>query len=133
MSLIKSNREREIPVSIITREKLSGSTSGMPVKIAATATPGTTIHTAVASTTNQWDEVYVWVTNTSASVVNLTIEYGGVTDPDNLISKTLPIPSNSPPMPILTGQILQNALLVKMFASVANVLLATGYINRITN
>lgn len=112
------------------REKLSGSTNGKSVKVAATATAGTTIHTAQSGTTG-WDEVYAWVTNTSASAVNLTIEFGGVTDPDNLIVKTLSIPANSPPIPILTGQIIQNSLVVGAFASVANVLLMTGYINRI--
>jgi hypothetical protein len=112
------------------REKLSGSTNGKSVKSGATATAGTTVHTAVAGTTS-WDEIYVWITNTSASAVDLTIEFGGVTDPDNLIVKTLSIPAKSPPMPVLTGQMLQNGLVVGMFASTANVLLATGYVNRI--
>lgn len=112
------------------REKLSGSTNGKSIKIAATATAGTTIHTAIAGTTS-WDEVYVWITNTDSSARTLTIEYGGVTDPDNLVVKTLSIPANSPPIPILTGQILQNGLVIGMFASAANVLLATGYVNRI--
>lgn len=112
------------------REKLSGSTNGKSIKIAATATAGTTVHTAQSGTAG-WDEIYCWISNTSASAVNLTIEFGGVTDPDNLIVKTLSIPANSPPIPVLTGQMLQNSLVVGMFASTANVLLATGYVNRI--
>ncbi|HEY1191392.1 MAG TPA: hypothetical protein VGE74_27405, partial [Gemmata sp.] len=80
------------------REKLSGSTNGKPIKVAATATAGTTIHTAQSGATG-WDEIYCWVTNTSASAVNLTIEFGGTTDPDNLIVKQLSIPANSPPIP----------------------------------
>ena len=117
-------------MATFSREKLSGSTNGKSVKIAATATPGTTVHTAVAGTTS-WDEIYVWITNTSANAVALTIEFGGVTDPDNLIVKGLSIPANSPPIPIITGQMLQNGLVVSMFAGTANVLLATGYVNRI--
>lgn len=117
-------------MATLTREKLSGSTNGKSIKIVATATAGTTIHTAVTGSTS-WDEIYVWITNTSANAVNLTIEFGGVTDPDNLIVKTLSIPPNSPPIPVLTGQMLQNALVVGMFAGTANVLLATGYVNRI--
>lgn len=113
-----------------TREKLSASTNGKSIKVAATATAGTTFHTAVAGTTS-WDEIYAWVSNTSANAVNLTIEFGGVTDPDNLIVKTLSIPPLSPPIPILTGQMLQNSLVCAAFASVANVLLITGYTNRI--
>lgn len=114
------------------REKLSGSTNGKSIKVAATATAGTTFHTAVSGTTS-WDEVYLWVTNTSGGAVNLTIEWGGVTDPDNLIVKTLSIPANSPPIPVLTGQIIQNGLTCAAFAGSGNVLLLTGYVNRIAN
>ena len=113
-----------------TRNKLSGSTDGLSVKIAATSTPGTTIHTAVSGTAG-WDEVYIWITNTSGSAVALTIEFGGTTDPDNLIVKSLSIPANSPPIPIVTGQMLRNSLVVKAFAGTANVLLATGFVNSI--
>lgn len=113
------------------REKLSGSTNGKSIKVAATATAGTTIHTA-QSGTGGWDEVYAWVSNTDSSPVTLTIEFGGTTDPDNLIVKALSIPANSPPIPILTGQMLQNSLVVGAFASSANKLLITGYVNRIS-
>lgn len=113
------------------RQLLSGSTNGKSVKVSATATPGTLIHTAIAGTA-AFDEIYGWITNTSNAAVNLTVEFGGVTDPDNLLVKTLSIPANSPPIPILTGQVLQNGLVVRMFASVADVLLATGYVNRIS-
>lgn len=112
------------------RQLLSGSTNGKTVKIVATATAGTTIHTAVTGTTG-FDEIYIWVTNTSANSVLLTCEWGGVTDPDNLIVKQLSIPANSPPIPIITGQVLNNALVVGMFASTASVLVASGYVNRI--
>lgn len=118
-------------MAVYSREKLSGSTNGKSIKVAATATAGTTFHTAVTGTTS-WDEVYLWVTNTDSSARTLTIEWGGVTDPDNLIVKTVSIPANSPPIPILTGQIIQNGLTCAAFASSANVLLLTGYVNRIT-
>lgn len=112
------------------RQLLSGSTQGQPIKVAATSTPGTTIHTAVAGTTS-FDEIYAWVTNTDTVTRMLTIEYGGTTDPDNLICKAVSIPASSQPIPILTGQVLQNALVVKAFADSANKLLLTGYVNRI--
>lgn len=112
------------------RQLLSGSTNGKPIKVAATATAGTTIHTAVSGTSG-FDEVYAWVANTSNAAVTLTVEFGGTTDPDNLACKALSIPANSPPVPILTGQVLQNGLVVGMFASSANVLTVTGFVNRI--
>lgn len=117
-------------MATFSRVLLSGSTNGKPVKVVATATAGTTFHTAIAGTTS-YDEIYAWVTNTDGSARTLTIEFGGVTDPDNLIVKALSIPANSPPIPILTGQVLQNGLVVAAFASAANVLLITGYVNRI--
>jgi len=113
------------------RQLLSGSTSGAPIKIAQVATPGTLLHTAVAGAAS-FDEIYAWVTNTDSADRTLTIEWGGVTDPDNLIVKTLTIPKNSPPIPILSGQSLNGALVVRAFASVANVLLITGHVNRIS-
>lgn len=117
-------------MATFSRILLSGSTNGEPIKIVATATAGTTIHTAVTGTSS-FDEIYLWVTNTDSSARTLTIEYGGVTDPDNLIVKALSIPANSPPIPILTGQVLNNAQVLAAFASSANVLLVTGYVNRI--
>lgn len=113
------------------REKLSASTNGRAVKVVATATAGTLLHTAQSGAAG-WDEVYAWVTNTSGAAVPLTVEFGGTTDPDDLVVKQLSIPANSPPLPILTGQVLQNGLNVRAFAGTANVLVITGYVNRIS-
>ena len=117
-------------MATFSRILLSGSTSGKSIKVVATATAGTAIHTAVSGAVS-YDEIYAWVTNTSTSTVTLTVEYGGVSDPDNLIVKALVIPASSPPIPILTGQVLNGGLAVAAFASSANVLLITGYVNRI--
>jgi len=113
------------------RVLLSGSTSGKPIKVTATATAGTTLHTAVAGTVS-FDEIYLWVTNTDTAAVNLTIEWGGVSDPDQLVCKAVPIPPNSGPIPIMTGQVLNSGMVVGAFASAASKLLFTGYVNRIS-
>lgn len=113
-----------------TRLLLSGSTSGRPIKLAATATPGTLVHTAVSGAAS-FDEIFAWVTNTDSVDRTLTIEFGGTTDPDDLVTKTLTIPANSPPIPILTGQVLNGGLACRMFASSADKLVVTGYVNRI--
>ena len=113
------------------RQLLSGSTNGQPVKIAATSSPGTTVHTALSGTTG-FDEVYVWVTNTSNAAVTIVIQWGGTTSPDNHLVDTYSIPANSPPIPLITGQVLNNGLVVGIYASSANVILATGYVNRIS-
>lgn len=112
------------------RVLLSGSTSGRAIPVAATATPGTAIHTAIAGTT-AFDEVYIWASNVTAAAATLTIEWGGVTDPGDHMVKALTIPANSPPIPIVTGQVLNNALLIKAFSPTASAINLTGFVNRI--
>lgn len=112
------------------RQLLSGSTNGRAIPVAAVATPGTTLHTALASTTG-FDEVYMWVTNTDSVVHQLTIEWGAAGTVGDHLVDTLSIPPNSPPIPIATGQVLQNALVVKAFADAASKLNITGFVNRI--
>jgi hypothetical protein len=109
---------------------LSGSTNGRVIPVAATATPGTAIHTAVTGTVS-FDEVYLWASNVTASAATLTIEWGGVTDPGDHVVKALEIPANSPPIPILTGQVLNNGLIVKAFSGTASALNVGGFVNRI--
>lgn len=114
-----------------TRISLSGSTTDLPLPIAATATPGTLVHTATSGGTN-FDELYVWVSNVTASAATLTLEWGGVTDPGNLLTKAVSIPANSPPIPIATGQVMRNGLVIRAFSGTASALNVTGYINRLT-
>jgi len=111
------------------RQLLSGSTNGKPIPVVAIATIGTTIHTAIAGTT-AFDEVYLWVNNTSAAAVTMTIEWGAA-GTGSQMATAYSIPANSAPTPIIFGQVLQNGLLLTIFASVASVLNVTGYVNRI--
>ena len=114
------------------KRKLSGSTDGMPVKVVATATAGTTIHTAVAGTiAGTFDEVWLWAYNGHSADVTLTIEYGGATVPDQNIVVTLA--SKSGLIPIVPGLILQNGLVVKAFAGTANVITLSGFVNTMTD
>lgn len=117
-------------MAVFSGAPLSGSTNGRPIPIAATSTPGTTIHTAISGTTG-FDEIYLWVTNTSGSAVALTVEFGGVTNPDDHLVDAYSIPANSLPIPIALGQRLQGGVLVKAFAGTTGVLVATGYYNRV--
>jgi len=107
---------------------LSGSTNGKGVKVVATATAGTTIHTAVAGTSSM-DEIWIYAVNSSAAVVKLTLEWGEATAPDGNIELT--IPSESGLVLVAPGLLLQNSLVVKAFAATANVILIHGYVNRI--
>jgi hypothetical protein len=112
------------------RQLHSGSTNGRAIPVAATATPGTLIHTAVAGTAS-YDEVYVWVSNVTGAAATLTLEWGGVTDPGDHACKALSIPANSPPILVLAGLNLQNSLVLRAFSGTASALNITGHVNRI--
>lgn len=110
---------------------LSGSTNGRAIPVVATATPGTAVHTAITGATG-FDEVYLWASNVTGAAATLTLEWGGVTDPGDHGVKALSIAANSPPVPIMTGQVLNNALLIKAFSGTASAINLTGYVNRIS-
>lgn len=110
---------------------LSGSTSGRAIPVAATATAGTLLHTAVSGAA-AYDELYLWVSNVTGSAATLTIEWGGVTDPGDHMTKALSIPANSPPIPIATGQVLNGGLICRAFSGTASAINITGYVNRIS-
>lgn len=109
---------------------LSGSTNGRPIKVAATATPGTILHTVTAADAG-FDEVYLWVCNTSNAAVALTIELGGTTAPDDLHPSAYSVPANSTSTLVLNGVRLNGGVVIRAFASSANVLTITGNVNRI--
>ena len=108
---------------------LSGCTNGKQIKVVATATAGTTIHTATSGSTNL-DEIWLYAVNSSTSAVKLTIEWGEATAPDGNIEVT--VPAEDGYMLVAPGLLLQNSLVVKAFAATANVILINGYVNRIT-
>ena len=114
----------------IERLALSGSTNGRQIKVAATATPGTTLHTATSSATDSFDEVWLWAMNSDSVSRVLTVEWGGTTNPDDRIIVTLAAQSGL--VAIVQGLVLQNSLVVKAYAASANVVLMSGYVNRIT-
>jgi len=116
-------------MATFTKRALSGSTNGRPIKVVAVATAGTTIHTAVAGT-DDFDEVWLWAVNSDATDRLLTIEFGGVSDPDDLIEVN--IPSQQGLVLVVPGLVLQNSLVVGAFAAAANVIVITGFVNRIT-
>ena len=118
-------------MATFTKAKLSGSTDGLPIKLVATSTPGTAIHTAVAGTTEgTFDEIWLWAQNNHTSDVVLTLEWGGTTSPDHLIIITLEYKAGL--IPVVPGFILQNEKAVKAFANQANVVMLYGFVNKIT-
>ncbi len=111
---------------------LSGSTDGKMIKVAATATAGTTIHTG-STTATTFDEVWLYAVNSDTSARKLTIEWGGVSSPDDLIEFTVPAEDGlylMVPGLVIKGN--ATALIVRAFCATANVVSIAGYVNRIT-
>jgi hypothetical protein len=108
---------------------LSGSTNGKQIKLTTVATPGDLIHTAVAGTSD-WDEIYIYCYNSGVSAVELTVEWGEHTAPDGNIKCT--VPAKSGLQLVVPGLKLQNSMDVNAFAGSANVLMLSGWVNRIT-
>lgn len=112
---------------------LSGSTKGRAIKVAATGTPGTTIHTGSLVNTDI-DEVWVYAQNTDTSARKLTLEWGGSSAPDDLLEISIPPESGLTLVApgLLVGGDSSSALVVRAFAATANVITIHGYVNRIS-
>lgn len=113
-------------MATITKEFLSGSTNGRGIKVAATATPGTQLHAAHASAK---DELYLWVANTDSVERKVTVELGGVTAPDDNLPMNIPAGET---LLVVPGLVVSGSVNVKVFGSAANVLVAFGFVNRIS-
>jgi hypothetical protein len=106
--------------------------TGLGIKVAATATAGTAIHTA-STTPSTIDEIWLYAVNTSTSAVKLTIEWGEVTAPDGHIEVTI-LPEAGL-LTVVAGLVLQGnatAKVVRAFAATTNVIVMHGFVNRIT-
>lgn len=108
-----------------TREPLSGSTHGRGIKVVATGSTGTTIHTGQASTTLT-DVVTLVATNTDTVIRRLTLEWGGTTSVNDNLIFDLP-PKSS--VPIVNDLIIRNSLVITAFADAANVVTIHGFVN----
>lgn len=112
---------------------LSASTDGRGIAVAATSSPGTTVHTASTVATDM-DEVWIYAQNTDIGARKLSLEFGGVTSPNDLIEVT--VPGESGLLLVVPGLILKgnvSPLVVRAFCSSgANLLTVHGYINRIS-
>ena len=102
--------------------KLSGSTDGKAIAVAATSSPGTTIHTG-SGTATTIDEIWLYAMNQSGADVKLTVEWGGTTTAD-LIEQTITTEAG------LT--LVAPGIILKGNAGAALIVNVFGYVNRIT-
>jgi len=105
---------------------------GLGILVAATATAGTAIHTA-STTATTIDELWLYAYNNHSADILLTVEYGGVTAPKDVIKQT--ITTQSGLILVVAGLVIQgnaSAKVVRAFAATANQISLFGYVNRIT-
>jgi hypothetical protein len=116
-------------MATFSKSKLSGSTDGKGVLVVASATPGTTIHTAGAVTgDDNFDEIWLWAMNTDTTARKLTLEIGGTTV--GFLDEVTIGPEEGFVL-VCPGLILQNAAVLAAFASVASVVNLHGFVNKI--
>ena len=119
-------------MATFTKKTLSASTDGKAIKVAATATAGTLVHTG-STTTTTLDEVWLYAVNSSTSSVKLTIEWGEATAPDGNIELT--VQPEAGLVTVIPGLLIKGnatALTVRAFAATANVICIHGFVNQIT-
>ena len=114
-------------MATFTKTKLSGSTNGRGIAVVATATLGTTIHTAHATAL---DEIWLYANNIHSSAVTLTVEFGGVTTTSDLIQTSLAA-TPSGLILICAGLLVTGSVVVTAFAGTASKIELFGFVNRI--
>ena len=120
-------------MTTFSKQFLSASTDGAAIKVVATDSTGTTIH-ATGISASIIDEVWLYAYNSHSTTVELTLQYGGITSPNNDIKITLD--SKAGLTLLVPGLILKGtgsvATTVYAYAATANVITLSGYVNRIS-
>ena len=117
-------------MATISRIKLSGSTDGRGIVVAANSTAGTTIHTG-SSTAADYEEIWMWASNFNTSAETLTLEWGGTTEAGDHF-KTIIQPNET--VLVAPGWIIKgnaSPLEVKAFSTTANKVNIVGHCNLI--
>lgn len=110
-----------------TKHILSASTNGRGVVVAATASTGTTIHTAT-NVADELDEVWLWAVNHSASSIDLTLEMGGTVSGDRI---EVSVPPQQGLVAVSPGLVFSGGVAITAFASTASGLTLQGFVNRL--
>ena len=109
------------------RRALSASDRGRGIAVDATASPGTLLHEAIASSAlNEWDEITLRAVNTGSSAVQVTVEWGGTTAADRVTRSIAP---GDGFVDLIPGHVLQGGAEVRAFADSAGAVVH-GFVNR---
>jgi hypothetical protein len=119
-------------VATFTKTILSGSTDGRGILVAATSSPGTTIHTG-SSTASHLHEIWLYAVNYDTTDRKLTVQWGGTTAGSDDIEYTVKAENGLyliAPGILLKGN--ATPLVVRAYAATATAIVIHGYVNTIT-
>ena len=106
---------------------------GTGIGLAVDSGTFTTIHTTTTTATTL-DEIWLYAMNTHSADLKVTLQFGGSTDPDDLIEYT--VTAESGLVLLVPGLILQGksstGLVLKGAAATGSEVTVFGYVNRIT-
>lgn len=108
------------------KQFLSASSYGTLINVTATTSPGTTVHTAVAGTSNM-DEVWLYACNVNSVDAPITVEFGGTTTGDRI---DVSIPTKNGLVLVVPGWPICNSQVIKCYTTVSGVHVG-GFVNRI--
>ena len=122
----------QLMANAVSRIPLSGSTQGKGIKIAAIATPGTMLHTT-GNSVAILDTVWLYMTNSDTTAKKITIEWGAAAVPDDNIELMIPAEAGSPSVfPACCSPAPAAGNIVRAFCATTNLVVAFGYVDRIT-
>lgn len=110
------------------RTTLSGSTQGTGIKVSSTdaTAQGEIVHIhGDTYNDSKFDEIYLYAHNSHSSSVTLTLQWGGLTDPDNIIDISIAAGSF---LGVVPGLSIGGSLTVSATASVTNKIVLYGYV-----
>lgn len=110
------------------KQTLSGSTSGRPIEVVATASPGTTIHTIGATATSGHDMVYLYAANSAATDALLNLELGATATTDLF---EITITARDGPILVCPGiAFTATDTIIRAYATATGGIGIVGYVNR---
>jgi len=114
------------------KQILSGSTNGRMVEVNNLTSPGTTVHTVQATTTNGIEEVYLYAMNagTATSPSRLTIELGGTGTADHVIVDLAEMDGLNYLVPGVSFT--ATTSIIRAFATASGIFHLAGWVNRAT-
>lgn len=117
---------------VYSKQLLSGSTNGRMIEVNNTTSPGTTIHTVVATATVAREEVYLYAMNgdTATGGQVLTVEWGGTGTADQI---KLTVPSEDGLYQVNPGMAFTaTTSIIRAFATATGMFRIGGWVNRAT-